>query len=270
MPKQFNLMDIPISKLNTAGKHMYYSNYIHRLVDKNFNIINLYEGYITKLSLVEYIKTKQFTFTNRDELKTWINICYRNWKLGLKKRLEIADDFILIRNIVKETLLEIETQGAENWNDTIKFIETVDVDEINDMLYKDEEYKTNVEYDNEEDEIFTTEEPTEKREYKKSLETITKSVVKHSKKAEVLNTKRIKKETKTEEKLEEELRKMQIKLDKLRDKNKQKEEKEEAKLKKLENKIICDCKGYYELSHKTHHFATKKHIDWENSQKVII
>lgn len=303
--KTFDLMDIPESKLNTNAKKMYHKNYIARLMSRgDFHLVVIFPELSNIEDVIGWFKQSQNPLTDIAGMRQMIKTQFSGWKWGLKRRLEIAEDFTFITHIIREILMEIEEQGAERLSETLRFFKTINLEELHERLKADVEYKPDVEDekldDNDDEVLLETAEDT-KRDYHKSFETIDKMCKKRSKKAEITQQTRVEKEAKLEIRLEAEMEKAQLKLDKLRSKQKKSSEKEEKdkikqeKLKlleqekaekdekkrlaeeariakeeekknKLENREMCGCGGYFSLNHKAHHIRTKKHLEWLNTQ----
>lgn len=246
MPKQYNLMDIPISKLNTIGKQQNFKNYIWRLVNRNdFNIIRCYTGYHTLEDLATFIHEHQLSSvrTNQD-LNMWIKLMYSNWNKGLNNRLEMAQDFILVRNIIAEFIMDIRNEGKDNLNSTIEFVNSIDIDDVLQIV---PESKMNFDdLDDVDEETFN--DSDSETEYATSIDQVEKMCLTHSRNADRGFQK---KQTKEE-----------IKLQKLKEEN-------DKKSKKLDGKILCVCGGYYDKTNKSKHLKTNIHQVYELKQQIV-
>ena len=289
-PKYFDMMDIPESKLTSNAKKMYHKNYVARLISRDCNTIELFLGLSNIDEVIWWFKQGQRPLTTINDIKQTIKTQFSGWKYGLKRRLKLAEDFTFIHYIIRDILMEIEEQGAEHLSETLRFLNTINIEELSELLKADAEYQPPTEEDEDEvndDEVLLETAEDTKRDYHKSFETIDKMCKKRSKKAEITQQTRVEKEAKLEIKLEAEMEKAQIKLDKLRNKQKKssekeekdkvkqeklrlaeqaKLEKEEEKKNKLENRQLCQCGGYFTINHKAHHIRTKKHLEWLNTQ----
>jgi hypothetical protein len=260
--RTINLMDIPSSKLTSKVAVMFHKNYIARLVCRNdLHLVPKYVGITTMDALVAWVKCREYKITDLDNLKMWISCGYTNWKSGIKRRRDMADEFGLqVMNAVGELLDECLDNGVEYFKETKEFIKTVNIDELREMLKNDAEYTP---LDDEEEEETEKDDDDDKETRHRKLETIESMCKKHTQKAEKIHQTRAEKDAKMEAKLIAEMEKAQKKLDKLKNKNKTKEDKDESK--QIEGKIFCLCGGYYDATNKSHHEKTKKHIDWERA-----
>lgn len=154
MSTTYNLSNIPISKLNSVGKQNNYNNYISRLVTRNdFNLISKYVGYHTLEELVLFIQVyKPSGIKNKHELKYWITLMFSNWIRGVNLRLQIADDFLLIKHIIAEFILNITKEGKENLKTTINYINSININDLLELVPE-----TNEQSDDDDDELLNDE-----------------------------------------------------------------------------------------------------------------
>jgi hypothetical protein len=125
--KQFNLLIIQ-DKFITKGKLENFKRYIERL-DTMANI-NIYNGYLTLEDLSTFIKTHELEIESKSELLFWIKTLFHNLLKGLNKRIDMADDFLLIKHIITEYFRELKLEYTNNYKKTIEFVNSINLDEL--------------------------------------------------------------------------------------------------------------------------------------------
>ena len=125
--KQFNLLIIQ-DRFNTKGKIENFKRYIERL-DIMANI-NIYNGYTTLEELSTFTKTHELDVESKSELLFWLKIEFHNLLKGINKRIEIADDFLLIKHILLKYFTELKNEYTNNYKKTIEFVNTINIDDL--------------------------------------------------------------------------------------------------------------------------------------------
>jgi len=125
--KQFNLLIIQ-DKFITKGKLENFKRYIERL-DTMANI-NIYNGYTSLEELSTFIKTHELEIESKSELLFWLKNEFHNLLKGLNKRIEFADDFLLIKHILLKYFTELKYEYTNNYKKTIEFVNSVNLDEL--------------------------------------------------------------------------------------------------------------------------------------------
>jgi hypothetical protein len=270
--KSFNLMDIPSSLLNTKVKVMYHKNYIARLIcrDETFHLVPKYVGITTMDALVDWVKKREYTITDVANLTMRIKTIYKGWTTGIKMRRNMLDDFGLIKDIVDDVLLSLEENGAEYLVETLEFLKTVNLVELQERLNADAEYIKPPDEEDEDEETENNDDDEDQEKRHRNFDTLENMCKKHTQKAEKDHQTRTERDAKMEARITAEMEKSQKKLDKLRQKNRTQEQKEQSKQKRIEGKIVCKCGGYYDATNKSHHEKTKKHADWEIASRPSV
>ena len=125
--KQFNLLCIQ-DRFTTKGKIENFKKYIERL-DIMANI-NIYNGYTTLEELSTFTKTHELDIEHKSELLFWLKNEFHNLIKGLNKRIEVSEDFLLIKHILLKYFTEIKNEYTNNYKKTIEFVNTINIDDL--------------------------------------------------------------------------------------------------------------------------------------------
>lgn len=280
MPRTQIIYDIfdAYLKCNNKSQKEQYANFVLAMYSNYGRYIRIPEFIFDKNELIEaYLKLNLYRLpVDVQELTVGISSKMRGFsrKMTAIKAVPERNCIQFIDGIVNDFCDEIHRIVMDRYKQSLTFILSLDFEEVKTLITPFLKPETEEEDDDDDDNqtVSTCEEDREH--YGKTLETVQKMLDNHIPKA--INREQIretKKDTALRSKITKEQRERE-QFEKIQKKNELLAEQnrllEERKRIKQEGKTECGCGGYFQLSNKVHHFKTKKHINWEASQKEEI
>jgi hypothetical protein len=279
MPRTQIIYDIfdPYLKCTNKGQREQYANFVLAMYGNYGRYIRIPEFILDKNELIDaYVKSS----INRlpidiQELIALVGTSSKmrgfTRKLNDIKSLPDRNCIQFIDHIVNEFVSDIHQVVLDKYKKSLAFILSLDFEDVKLQIApflkpETEEEEDEEDYDDDQQSVATLNE--DKEQYGKTLEAVQKMLDNHIPRAiereEIKETRKITKDEKEKEKLEKIRKRNELIAEQNRLLEEQKRLKKEQK---IEGKTECDCGGYFQLSNKVHHFKTKKHLNWEASQK---
>ena len=287
MPRTQIIYDIfdAYLKCNNKSQKEQYANFVLAMYGNYGRYIRIPEFIFDKNELIDaYLKLNLYRLpVDVQELTVGISGKMRGFsrKMTAIKAVPGRNCIQFIDGIVNDFCDEIHRIVMDRYKQSLTFILSLDFEEVKILITPFLKPETEEEDDDDDEGVSSPtsrlggEPQDEDREhYGKTLETVQKMLDNHIPKAidreKIRETRKdavLRSKITKEQREKEQFEKIQKKNELLAEQNRLLEERKRIK---QEGKTECGCGGYFQLSNKVHHFKTKKHLNWEASQKEEI
>jgi hypothetical protein len=132
LPSTHYDLSIIEDKFTTTGKLNSFKKYISSIEPRN--IIQIYTGYHSLNELRDFLIKYELYVESKSELIYWVRVYYNSWISSINKRIQVANDYLLIKHIIIEHFTELKQNALKQFITTLDYINNIYIEELINMM----------------------------------------------------------------------------------------------------------------------------------------
>ena len=132
LPSTHYDLSIIEDKFTTTGKLNSFKKYISSIEPRN--IITIYTGYHSLNELRDFLIKYELYVESKSELIYWVRVYYNSWISSINKRIQVANDYLLIKHIIIEHFTELKQNALKQFITTLDYINNIYIEELINMM----------------------------------------------------------------------------------------------------------------------------------------
>lgn len=132
LPSTHYDLSIIEDKFTTTGKLNSFKKYISSIEPRN--IIQIYTGYHSLNELRDFLIKYELYVESKSELIYWVRVYYNSWISSINKRIQVANDYLLIKHIIIEHFTELKQNALKQFITTLDYINNIYIEELINIL----------------------------------------------------------------------------------------------------------------------------------------